>query len=332
MKTIAFFFRKQDSSYHSIETLFDTIEQNISLSWKTKKIFAPFKSTGLIKRILNILFFAFHQSNINHITGDIHYIAFLLRKKKTIINFHDVEILKRNSSLKKKILTYFWFQMPANRVSRIITISEFSKKEILNYVSVPESKIQVIHNCISAKFTFSEKKFNSNCPVILQIGTKKNKNIGRLAEALSTISCKLIIVGKIHEDDINSLNLNTIAFENLINISQSELISIYHQCDILSFISLYEGFGLPVIEANATGRVVIASNVASIPEIAGNAALLVNPLDVSEISHAFAQIIADENKRSILIQNGLENAKRFTSSRIAECYNKIYHELMYEND
>ncbi len=102
---------------------------------------------------------------------------------------------------------------------------------------------------------------------------------------------------------------------------------LYQNCDIVSFVSTYEGFGLPVIEANATGRVVITSNIEPMNTIAANAALKVNPYDVNEIKEGIEKIIANSVFREKLIKNGLINAKKYSAEKIALQYEELYGKL-----
>ena len=98
--------------------------------------------------------------------------------------------------------------------------------------------------------------------------------------------------------------------------------------DILAFVSTYEGFGLPIIEAQAIGRVVITSNLASMPEVAGKGALFVNPFSVEEIREGIVSLIENEHDRATLIKRGLENVKRFDKEKIANQYQEIYDEFL----
>jgi len=272
----------------------------------------------------------YHQQEVNHITGDIHYIAYLLNKQKTILTIHDLEIIIRSHFLKRYIILFFWFYLPIKRVKYVTVISEFTKKELLTYVKVPEQKIKVIHNCIPGKIDVSPKSFISTCPTILQIGTKKHKNIPNLLEAIKNIPCKLIIIGELDKSLIAQLAWLNIDYENFYDLEYNEIIAIYKRADIVAFVSQYEGFGLPILEAQAIGRPVITSNVASMPEVAGNGALLVDPYDVKAIRKAVEQLIENPNLREELVRDGLENVKRFSPTAVAEEYAKVYREIARE--
>jgi len=101
----------------------------------------------------------------------------------------------------------------------------------------------------------------------------------------------------------------------------------YRECDLVVFASSYEGFGLPILEANATGRPVVTSNVCSMPEVAGGAACLVDPFDVASIRAGVNRVLSDPAYRESLIVAGFENAKRFGAARIARAYADVYTNL-----
>jgi glycosyltransferase involved in cell wall biosynthesis len=102
----------------------------------------------------------------------------------------------------------------------------------------------------------------------------------------------------------------------------------YEKCDIVSFISTSEGFGMPIIEANAIGRICITGNVTSMPEIAANAAHLVDPFDIQQIHEGFQSLINDKPYRDSLIVNGYKNANRFSAASLAKQYAALYYEVV----
>ncbi|MFM7851415.1 MAG: glycosyltransferase, partial [Flammeovirgaceae bacterium] len=112
---------------------------------------------------------------------------------------------------------------------------------------------------------------------------KPNKNVQRLVRALKGISCVLDIVGEIDEELNNMLIENRVEFQQAQSLTESQILKKYESADIVSFVSTYEGFGMPIVEANTVGRVVVTSNILSMPEVAGNAARLVDPFDVGSI-------------------------------------------------
>lgn len=327
MNPISLIFRKKQPSFNSIENVFNTLHPYFNTL--VNKVELPFNNQGFISRLKNILFTKKLNSSVLHITGHDHYLALGLRKKKSILTIHDIEFIKRTNGFKKIILKKLWMDWPISCVDLVTTVSEFSKSEILSLNNY-KTPIHVIHNPLTLQIEKKEKEFDSECPNILHVGTKSNKNLPRLIEALNGIACHLTIIGK-PTDDLNRLLIsNNINHTFKSGLQNEEMISEYENCDLMAFISTYEGFGLPIIEAQAIGRVVISSNVASIPEIANNSALLVSPFDVDEIRLGIISLIEDKELRENYIQLGYENIKRFKPTEIAKQYENLYHSLINE--
>lgn len=133
-----------------------------------------------------------------------------------------------------------------------------------------------------------------------------------------------MIVGNLSDEQLEMLKKNNIDYNNESNVSNEQLLQRYIECDILAFISTFEGFGMPIVEANAVGRVVITSNVTSMPEVANDAACLVDPFNIDSINTGLRKIINDEDYRNTLIQNGRRNYLRFNADKIANMYYNIY--------
>ena len=120
-----------------------------------------------------------------------------------------------------------------------------------------------------------------------------------------------------------------IEYKNLFQVSFQEVIKCYETSDIVSFVSFHEGFGMPIIEANTLGRPVVSSNVCSIPEVAGDAAVLVDPNNVGEIRSALCALIDDEEKWNEYVKRGLKNAKRFSIRNISMQYIELYKKTVH---
>ena len=312
---------------YSLEFIFDDLRHRLSGDIRPTVHRAPFYSNGLIRRTLIAFSAALHQGELNHITGDINYASLLLSRKRTLLTILDAGVMDGKQGLRKALLDWIWFRLPAKSAQMITTISESAKKDILKYVDVPDEKIRVIPVAVSPHFKWSPKEFNASCPHILQVGTKKNKNIERLITALSGLSCKLQIIGPLTDALRTQLNANEIEYENWSNLSLDEVVRKYQQCDLLTFCSTYEGFGMPIVEANVVGRPVVTSDISSMPEVAGNAACLVDPFDSASIRSGIRRVIKDVDYRSKLIANGRVNAERFDANNIAEQYLAIYKEM-----
>jgi len=331
MKLVFFQRKPRPNKNFSLEILFDQIRENLpkDIAWKIE--IAKYYSNGFFKRVYIALAAIFKQEEINHVTGDIGFVAIFLKKRKTVLTILDTGILDQSSPIARKIIQFFWIQLPVKRAAYVTTISNASKKELLKYVTVDEKKVRVIYVPVSKGMEFSPKTFNTVTPIILQIGTKENKNLIRLAQALKGIHCKLEIVGVLSQEQVLALAENKIDYNNVVNISNEELKVKYQQADLLAFVSTYEGFGMPIVEAQLIGRPVITSNLLSMPEVAGDGALLVNPYNIDEIRKGILKIIEDANYRQTLVKNGLENAQRFDVKIIANQYANLYKEV-YQNN
>jgi len=247
-----------------------------------------------------------NQGDINHVTGDINYIAIFLRKYKTISTILDLAILHRTNGIKRKILLTIWFKWPVYRSKWVTVISESTKQDLLKNVNCNPDKIKVIYVPVSKSFNRVDKIFNNKCPTIMQIGGAENKNLKGLITAVKDIKCKLLIIGKISEENQQSLKKYNISYVNKVNIALEEVINAYVISDMLFFASTFEGFGMPILEAQAVGRPVITSNILSMPEVGGDAAFYVDPYDFNQIKIAIQSIIENPPLRQGLIKKGFK--------------------------
>lgn len=322
---VIFFQRKPRSvGNYSVEFIFDDIRQRISNKIIATISYSTYESSGLFKRIYNCIEAFVKQQKVNHVTGDINYIGLLLHKRKTIHTILDCVFMTGAPGLKRSVLKLFWLTIPVRRSRFITAISAATKTEILRYTDCDPNKIVVIPVAISNRFVAREKPFNKTKPVILQIGTAHNKNIPRLIDALKGISCSLHIVGKQNEEYKQLLQNNNIDYLYQSGLSDAEMMDKYAEADIITLVSTYEGFGMPILEAQATGRVVITSNILSMPDVAGDGACLVDPEDIVAMRNGFVKIINDDKYRNDLINKGYSNIKRFDPEKIAYQYLELY--------
>jgi len=285
---------------------------------------SKYESSGLFKRFYNAVEAALWRGDVKHITGDVHYLALLLRKKKTVLTIHDCYVLYLKSGLTRLFYKWFWFDLPVWRSRWVIAVSEATKEEVIRFTGCRADKILVFPDPIHPVYQPSPKPFNQEKPVLLHIGLAPNKNLERLAEAIEGLSCHLSIVGKLDEGHIAKLQQHGIEYSSVFNISDDEMFAQYQACDILVFASTYEGFGMPIVEANAVGRPVLTSNISSMPDVAGGAACLVDPFDPASIRSGLLKIIQDAPYRQRLVENGFKNRQRFDPDRIADLHAQLY--------
>ncbi len=276
-----------------------------------------------------------------------HTIPFLpLSKKiKVYVNVHDVGF-KRNPELYKLIQVWYHdltMRRIKQRADLIITISEFSKQEIIELYKVDERKIKVVYLGFDANNFFVQSsnkeinqkvldKYNINSPYLLYVGRlEKKKNIGNLISAFalakeSQPDLKLVLAGSAgHQfDNIKKIIKNNKLEQEIIitgYIAQQDLPIIYNNAEIFLFPTLYEGFGLPILEAMASGVVVITSNFSPHTEVGGDAAYYVDPYSPLAIADAIIKILTDTELRQSLKNKGLIRAKKFSWRYTTE---KIY--------
>lgn len=319
---ILYIYRSEKMGF-SIGKVFRPIEQEIKKCGEVDSIYLPKSNYKPYSLIHNILFVKRYvkrgKYDIVHITGTEHYLLPFLCSYNTIITVHDLGFYtkqKKNIKLFGKYLLWIKSLLYAKYVT---FISDFSQQEALNLIRL--RNYSVIYNPIGNEFQPIRKEFNIKYPNILHIGTKPNKNLFNTIEALKGLPCKLRIIGKLSEEEIEHLQRNQIDYSNAYNLSDLEIIQEYQQCDIVNFPSLYEGFGMPILEGQSIGCVVITSDLSPMREIANDSAVLVNPTDINSMREGYKKAIEQHKK---YIEKGFENVKRFSIENIAKQYKRIY--------
>jgi glycosyltransferase involved in cell wall biosynthesis len=226
-------------------------------------------------------------------------------------------------------------------VDAIITISETSKKDICRFLGVSSNKVHVIYLAPRSIFRKFEITKYGELPdhFVLYVGDVNfNKNIPLLVRSCKLANIPLVICGK-QAANIEKSNLNHPELVHLKNIdwsgvirlgfvSDEDLVKIYNLADIYIQPSFYEGFGLPILEANAVGVPVICAKSQALVEIAENSALFSDPKDPKDFATKIKLLMKDQNLRKTLIQKGLENAKKYSWQKTAEETNGVYQRLI----
>ena len=266
---------------------------------------------------------------------------------KSIVTIHDLifirypELYKRTD---RKI--YFKKYLHACKVAdHIIAISEQSKHDIMDYFGIDQKKISVIYQSVNpiffeendqAKIEKTRKKYQLPSKFILSVGTiEARKNLKLVLQALNEmeLDCPLVVVGKPtkYMDTIKPL-IHKLGDRLILlhQVKDDDLNQMYRMARLMIYASVFEGFGLPIAEAQAAGCPVITSKVSSMPEAGGKAAHYISPNSISDISKGIKKIVDDDSYRVELIEKGFENSKRFSPDNYAEqlmtIYQKVYDE------
>src|SRR5215213_2036085 len=238
-------FWKKNFAAFSLEKIFEQIARLLPADKFESSIVKVPYGNSFLDILKNILFFKKQAADIYHVTGQIHYLTLVLPPNKTVLTIHDIGFLQHERKLNRFIIKKLFLDLPLKRLKYITTVSETTKKSILDNSDCAPEKIRVIENPVQEHYWQSEKKiFNKACPTILQIGITPNKNIPNLIKALGGINCRLRIIGNLTEDLISALENGKIKYENASGLDDSEMRNEFEKADIVSFCSTFEGFGL----------------------------------------------------------------------------------------
>ena len=267
--------------------------------------------------------------------------------EKSILFLCDVSFLINPEWFSKSFRYMYCSLIPVlvKKVKKIITISKSSKEDIVKYLKVKDSKVEVVYPAVDEKF--NNKKLNKNKdvlriynirePFILFTGSlEPRKNLVNLIKSFielkksTKIKHKLVIVG-VRNPNFHKLELK---IDKIINdilllgyVNDEQLKVLYQEADVFIYPSLYEGFGLPPLEAMASGCPVVVSNNSSLPEICGDAAIYIDPYSVESIAKKIYNILDDENLKTFLVKKGLERIKLFNWEEGALKMLKIFEEV-----
>lgn len=289
-----------------------------------------------------------HQGDVNHIVDHSYaHLVYALDPKKTVVTCHDLNPLKYEESwLNLKLFKYSVGGL--KKAARIIAVSKATKKDLMKFLKIDVDRIRVIPSGVEEKFRVIEdreylssvrSKFNlPDGKNLLHVGgSAYNKNIQGILRAFSILNSQFsplnfVKAGSDFTESQKSL-IKRLELEDHVRslgqVSDEDLVALYNIADVFVMPSLYEGFGLPVLEAMACGTPVITSKLSSLPEVAGEAAVLVDPYNSAEIAIAMERVLNfGDGERQRQVQKGLEHAKGFTWEKTAQETLKVYEELL----
>ena len=326
---LSLFLRKPlPGDHYSIERLFDAVVSALPTDrYDVRFQVCPFEGKGLVRRFLLIVWAACVQGDVNHVTGDINFLSLLMRRSRTLLTITDSASMLRLVGLKRWFYRIFWLQLPIWRAGHVTAISEKTLQETLFHVNTDPRKFSVIPCCTPLGILVEPRPFLESCPRILAVGTKPNKNLPRIIEALAGIPCQLVVVGSINESDQELIVRHGLEVENHVDISDGDMALQYRHADLVVFVSTYEGFGLPILEGQTVGRPVITSRRPPMQEVAGAGACLVDPDSVEAIREGVLRVIHDSQYRAMLLKAGFENIRAYSPEIIASQYALVYESL-----
>jgi len=324
MLSVTYFYREPRKTGVSIEGIFQLMRADLQDRIEIREYYCE---PGL-SRFKNTVKAGKNANKINHITGDVNFLAMGLRGKKNILTIHDFGFYENpvHSKLVKIVYRLFWFYMPLKCVDIVTVVSEFTKEKLIRYFNFPEHHIRVIHDPVKPVFRYSEKGKVSERPVVLMLGTGKHKNLDNLIEAAKGTGYHLDIIGWPAADELAKLNSYGISHTIYNKLSDQEVYERYVACDMLFIASFYEGFGMPIVEAQAVGRPVITSNIGAMKEVGEGSAILVDPHSPEEIRKAMASLL-ERGLYNDVVKRGVANARKYDHQIIAEQYLAVYKEL-----
>jgi glycosyltransferase involved in cell wall biosynthesis len=275
----------------------------------------------------------------------------LVKVRPTILTIHDLIEYRIRTHYSRSRMVYRKAVLPwsTKAASAIIAPSEYTKREITRILNTPENKVHVVYNGVNSRFrkmdtpeckTLVKKRTGISGPFILYVGQiyHPNKNLVRLLHAYKRIKSgvgiphKMIMIGRPHASahvvtgtakDLGLLG--DVVFTGY--LPDEDLPYFYNGADIFVYPSLFEGFGIPPLEAMACGCPVISSNTSSLTEVVGEAGILVDPESVEDITGAMIEVLSNAERRKTMIQNGFQQVQKFSWQRSARALLTIYEGL-----
>ena len=258
-----------------------------------------------------------------------------LRATRTLLTVHDLSFLHHPDAFVPSLREYLERVVPRSvaRTDRVLADSESTRDDLIAHFGTPPEKVQVLYCGVGTRFHPEKEpgeqerlrdKYNIESPYVLSVGTlQPRKNYVRLIKAFANLpltNLPLVIAGGqgwLYEDVFAEAEKHGDCVRVLGFVDDADLPALLRNATLFAFPSLYEGFGLPVLEAMACGVPVVCSNASSLPEVAGDAALTIDPLDADALAEAMSRALADAALRKEMIDRGLAQAARFTWEKAA---------------
>jgi glycosyltransferase involved in cell wall biosynthesis len=322
-----------------------------------KQLYQPEEETMWRRHVTTPLALRRQNVDVVHVP---HHEAPFFAPGKVVVTIHDcVHLLfpQEDSSKFRNYRSYLRMKRVIEGSRHVLAVSKSTKEDLINIFQTPESKISVVHNALDERFAFAHtpderkhvlERYQLKDPFILYSGKiRPHKNLHRLIEAFAVLKSELI-------DDEQYKNLKLIIIGDELSRHQYLRLTVvrsgaqqdvrffgfvpypilrvfYQSATLFAFPSLYEGFGLPPLEAMANRTPVIASNTSSLPEVLDDAAVLVNPENVFDIARGMKHILQDDALREKLVRKGIEQVGKFSWKVAAEKVLRTYEQVATSN-
>jgi glycosyltransferase involved in cell wall biosynthesis len=241
-----------------------------------------------------------------------------------VLTIHDCVFLHKYTGFKAWLIRKLYLEWPVRRAEVVTAISEATKQEVVEATGCDPDRVMVIPDPITVHAPVAPRSFDTGKPRILFIGFHANKNLDRAVESLRGISCRLVLLGRYEDRVLRRIEEAGVEYETHYKLSEEGLLSLYQGCDMLLFPSLYEGFGMPILEAQAAGRAVVTSDASPMRDVAKGGACLVDPQSVESIRSGVLRVINDAIYRETLVRRGFEVASAYQPEKVAQAYSAAY--------
>jgi len=324
---VTLLLRRPVPGWHSIETVFATVAAHLPADVAVAVHVSPRRSVGVGGRLANLrdAWRLRRTPGVLHVTGDVHYLVLALPRRRTVLTVHDLGTLATGGRLRRALIGLLWFRLPVRRAARVTVVSEATRADLVRLLPACADRVTVIPNPVPTDLAVDvATRAPGERPVVLAVGATPNKNLARLAAAVAPLPVDLVVVGDVPADVGAVLAGGAATLTTHLDLPRHELVARYRGADVVALVSTSEGFGLPVVEAQAAGVPVVASRIPALVEVAGGAAQLVDPLDVAAIRAGIAAVLGDPALRADLVARGRINAARYAPAAIASRYADVY--------
>ncbi len=328
---VVHFARRPQTGQHSIEKVFELIRKELPERFRVVTVTSGYYSKGIRQRAATVLEARRIATPLVHILGDVTYAALARPSESTVVTIHDAEFLRRGSPAKNFVYSWLWLRLPARHAAVVTVPSAATLRELEALGASEASSLRLIPHPVSDAFFASQQQPRRSDaaapPRVLVVGTAPNKNLPAIAKALEGSGAEVVVAGRLDSAQRGAFAKARVAVIERGTLPDEAMPALYKDADVLAFVSTTEGFGVPILEAQASGLAVVTSDLEPHRDVAGGAAQLVDPRDPASIRAGLDIVFADDSHRRNLVEAGLRNARGFSAARIASMYADVYDEV-----